>query len=96
LTISSSTFPTEWYALVLANNSDFNRVINRFFNKIGKPFINYTDDYQGLKNAIARVNVYYDDLRYTKIDDSPAITSDTLFGILGGNLGLLLGLLMHR
>jgi hypothetical protein len=53
--------------------------------------VNYTGDYASLKNAIARVNIYYDDLRYTLIEDSVAINVATLLGTLGGNLELFLG-----
>jgi hypothetical protein len=32
LTVSASSFPTEWYADVLTNNSQFNVVTNMFFS----------------------------------------------------------------
>jgi hypothetical protein len=44
-----------------------------------------------LKNAVARVNVYYEDLRYTEVDETPALTVSLLLGTLGGNIGLFLG-----
>jgi hypothetical protein len=37
------------------------------------------------------VNVYYDDLSYYLIDESPAMTFDLFLGSVGGNLGLFLG-----
>jgi hypothetical protein len=57
-------------------------------------FINYTNNFNELKNSIARINVYYEDLGYTQIDDSPAMNIVTLLGTLGGNLGLFLGNLL--
>jgi hypothetical protein len=87
LTISTSSYPTEWYAHVLANNSKFNEVINMYFDAINLPHVNYTDDFVGLKKTIARVNIYYEDLRYTEVIESPALTAILLLGTLGGNLG---------
>jgi hypothetical protein len=91
LAISSSTFPTEWYAQVLSNNTKFKRVINTYFKEAGVSSINYTDDYAGLKNTMARVNVFYAGLRYTQMKDSAAMTIDSLLGTMGGNLVLFLG-----
>jgi hypothetical protein len=91
LTISSSTFPTEWYAEILARNQRFNWTINAYFAAKNISFINYLNDYEGLKNSIARVNVFYKDLRYTLVEESPAMSVAALFGTLGGNWGLLLG-----
>ena len=91
LTISTSLYPTEWYAKVLTSSPRFNSIINAYFSMVNVPFINYTDDYLGLKNSIARINVFYEDLRYTQVDDSPAMSVITLLGTLGGNFGLFLG-----
>jgi hypothetical protein len=91
LTVSASTYPTEWYAQILTNNTKFNSVINAYFTLVNIPFINYTDNFLELKNSIACVNVYYEDLRYTEIDDSQAMDIISLLGIIGGNLGLFLG-----
>jgi hypothetical protein len=94
LSLSSSSYPTLWYSKVLTNNSKFNTLINAYFEEKNVSFINYTDNFLELKNSIARVNVYYEDLRFTKIDDNPAMNFVTLLGTLGGNLGLFLGKLI--
>jgi hypothetical protein len=91
LTVSSSSYPTEWYASVLANNSNFNTVINAYFSRANISYINYTNKFAELKNAIARVNVFYEDLRFTEVNDNPAMDIIFLLGTLGGNLGLFLG-----
>jgi hypothetical protein len=91
LTVSTSSYPTEWYAQVLTNNTKFNVVINTYLANSNVSLINYTNNFNELKNAIARVNVFYEDLRYTEIDDNPAMDSIGLLGTLGGNLGLFLG-----
>jgi hypothetical protein len=92
MTISSSSYPTEWYADVLTSNAKFNSIINSGFDLLNLSFINYTNNFVELKNAVARLNVFYEDLRYTVIDDSQAMDVVTLLGILGGNLGLFLGI----
>jgi hypothetical protein len=91
LTMSSSSYPTEWYAKVLTNNSNFNKVINQFFAAKNVSLINYSNDFNELKNSIARLNVYYEDLRYVDIVDNAAMNVVTLLGTLGGNMGLFLG-----
>jgi acid-sensing ion channel 5 len=89
--VATSSYPTEWYAQVLTNNSNFNSVINTYFADANVPFINYTNRYADLKNAIARVHVFYEDLRVIEIDENPAMDIVALLGSLGGNLGLFLG-----
>jgi hypothetical protein len=91
MAVSMSSYPSEWYAEVLANNSNFKSVINAYFADANVPFINYTNKFADLKNAIARVHVYYEDLRYTEIDENPDMDIVALLGSLGGNLGLFLG-----
>jgi hypothetical protein len=91
LAVSSSSYPTEWYANVLTNNTKFNTVINAYFASEHVPLINYSNNFFELKNAIARINVYYEDLRYTEIDDNQAMDVITLLGVIGGNLALFLG-----
>jgi hypothetical protein len=93
LTLSASSYPTEWYAQVLTNNSNFYSVINSYYALVNVSFINYTNNFVELRNAIARVNVYYEDLRYTEIDDNQAMDFISLLGTLGGNFGLFLGLI---
>jgi hypothetical protein len=92
LTVSSDSFPTLWYSRVLTNNSKFNNLINVYFKEMNIPFINYTNNFNELKNSIARINVYYDDLRFNQIDDNEAMTFVSFLGTLGGNLGLFLGI----
>ncbi len=89
LTISSSSFPTEWYAKILADDPSFNNLINKYFDQSGNNYttINYTNNYEGLRNSVARLNVYYEDLQYVLVDETPSITIIILLGTLGGNLG---------
>jgi hypothetical protein len=91
LTVSASSYPTKWYANVLANNTKFNSIINAYFSLINISFINYTNQFTELKNSIACVNIYYEDLRFTEVQDDPAMDYIALLGVLGGNLALFLG-----
>jgi hypothetical protein len=91
LKVTTSLYPTEWYANVLASSPEFNAVTNRYFNAFGKANITYVGNYTALKNSVAKVNVYYDDLTFYQIDETPAMTFDTFLGTAGGTLGLFLG-----
>jgi hypothetical protein len=92
LKVTTSTYPTEWYGALLAQDSGFNAVVNRYFNSYGKVNITYAGNYTELKNAVAKINVYYDDLSFSQIDESPAMTFDVFLGLVGGNLALFLGI----
>jgi hypothetical protein len=96
LSLSFGSFPTLWYSKVLTNNSKFNNVINAYFEDVNISFINYTNNFNELKNSIARVNVYYEDLRFIRIEDNPAMNFVTLIGVLGGNVGLFLGIFCFK
>jgi hypothetical protein len=91
LRVTTSVYPTQWYANLLASSSGFNSIINRYFNKFGKANISFVGNYTDLKNAVAKVIVYYSDLSYTQIDQSEAMPFAVFLGNIGGNLGLFLG-----
>jgi hypothetical protein len=91
LTVSSCSFPTLWYSQVLANNSKFKSLINAYFAERKIAPINYTNNFNELRNSIAVANVFYEDLSYSQVDDNPAMTFVTFLGTLGGNMGLLTG-----
>jgi hypothetical protein len=71
---SSSSYPTVVYANLLKNNPEFNRFINRYYQDVSVPFFNYSGRYQDLKDSIAKVNIFYEDLSYTQVDQVPALT----------------------
>ena len=55
-----------------------------------------SSDYKGpnqslIKSTTAIVNVFYDSMSFTIVDESPALSFDTLLANMGGNLGLLTG-----
>jgi hypothetical protein len=92
LRVTTSTFPTEWYAALLAQDSGFISVVNKAFNLYGKTDISYAGNYSELRNAVARVNVYYESLSFMQIDETPAMTYEVFLGSVGGNMGLFLGI----
>jgi hypothetical protein len=65
---SVSTYPTEWYFDLLENDANFNGLINRYLEDLGYSFINYSSRFQDLKNAVAKVNVFYEELSYTQVE----------------------------
>jgi amiloride-sensitive sodium channel subunit delta len=92
LRVHTSTYPTEWYAELLNNSTAFNETINLYFDSINMTQISYAGNYEGLRSSVARINVYYEDLSYVSINETPAMTFDLFLGSLGGNMGLFLGL----
>ena len=44
-----------------------------------------------MKTSILKVSIYYDDLRYTFVEETPAIDFVTLIGVIGGQFGLFMG-----
>jgi hypothetical protein len=89
--MSTSNYPTEWYAAVLANSPGFNTLVNRYFSDYAKQNVTYIGNFSELQKAIAKVNVYYDDLSFNQVDERPAMTFDTFLGTVGGSLALFLG-----
>lgn len=82
LSLSTSAFPTLSYA------QDIKKTFSRFF-----PYINTDSELmEFLKKGFLRFNVNYDNLRYTSVDEVPAVTFNGLLGNLGGQLGLFIGI----
>ena len=44
-----------------------------------------------VKESVLKVNIFYDSLNYLTLIDSQTVTISTLFGTVGGQLGLFLG-----
>ena len=82
ISFKSMQYPSKNYALELANNSK----IRSFFPK----GYNITQD--DLKQSILFLNIYYDDLSYTVITESPKILIVNLVSNIGGILGLFVGI----
>ena len=47
--------------------------------------------YEKIKSSVLAVNVFYDDLSYTIIEEQPLTTAYQLFSNLGGLLGVTIG-----
>jgi hypothetical protein len=82
LTTSSSDYPSDMYADILLSNPNF---ISKFSNtsRIQKEMLN---------KATLMINVYYEDLKYTMIEEVKKTELGDLFSSLGGYAGLFLGL----
>lgn len=78
--LSQSEFPTRFYSDVLINvNANKNVYIRNFTS------------YEQVKSSTLALNVYYDDITYTIVDEVPSKTWDDFVANLGGFLGLCLG-----
>jgi hypothetical protein len=91
LRINTVTYPTQYFANLLARSSSFNAVVNRYVNANGHANISYIGNFSELRDSIAKIQIYYDDLSYYQIDETPAMSFDDFLGIFGGTLGLFLG-----
>ena len=81
LTTSSLAYPTKIYADMLANQT---QIKNRFNN--------IPPTYEQLKQSIASVNINYNQLGYTQINEIQKISVTDLVTNIGGTMGLFLGL----
>ena len=44
-----------------------------------------------VSSSVCMIKVYYDDLYYTVVEESPSFTPDALLGLIGGQVGLFIG-----
>lgn len=69
MAVNVASYPSYWYMTQLNSNADFFSLINRYFTQNGVSNFNYSNDTAQLKNCIAKVNVYYDNMAYNEIDE---------------------------
>ena len=82
--VSSAEFPTKNYAQYLLNHN----IIKKRFLNVNKSLIVFDD----LKQSIARVQIFYNELIETLIEESPKMSAADLVSNIGGTFGLFLGL----
>ena len=86
--ISFSNYPTKWYSQkLIQDNGTFLRNLTEE-NQLS--FDQWSFDY--LQQTTLKLNIFYDDLTYTIVDEIPALTIENLIAYIGGNLGLFLGM----
>jgi hypothetical protein len=93
MSLSHSDYPTDYYFNLLnSSKSKLNSVYKPYLKQINKTSLSDIKD--TVVNSILSVNVYYQDLTYVFLQDTPAITIDAWFGTVGGELGLFMGMSM--
>lgn len=81
ISTSSVAYPTDSYAQILRGIDHFKKIDpNREFTN------------QQIKESLIKVVIKFDDLRYTNIEQMPAISGIDLISSVGGTLGLFLGI----
>ena len=90
LSKSNSFFPNPKYAFEIQNY--FNQNSKYFKERASKPLDSIKLSYQELNNSIVAVNVYYDELTYTRVSQSPKMSFEDLLSNVGGTLGLFIGI----
>ena len=79
--VSSSSYPTSYY---------YNNILASTPNLQTK-FKGFSLNETIVKESVLKVNIFYDSLNYLTLIDSQTVTISTLFGTVGGQLGLFLG-----
>lgn len=83
LQVSTSSYPSQWYANLLINDYKFYQFVNSGLNE---SFVNYTN-FESISRVLVKLNMFYEDLSYMQIDEVPAMTFETLLSNVGGSLG---------
>ena len=78
--LSMSEFPTYSYMDFMLNKPFFRRV-----------YENRTVDRSKLKKSLAKINVFYDELKLTTVSQKAKISFESLISDIGGTLGVFLG-----
>ena len=86
--ISFSGYPTIWYAdKLIKDNGTFIK------NITVENLLEYNQwNYNYIKSACLKVNVFYNDLAYVLIEESSAITINKVLAESGGSIALFLGM----
>ena len=71
-----ATYPTDFYLQFLQLQPN---LINRYSTRESIS--------QDIKNSVAKLNIFYNEISYTALTESPALTWDTLLSNIGGTLG---------
>ncbi len=74
----------------LIDNGNYMQRISTNLN-LASDFVSRTLDSQTVAESIVDVNTFYESLSYTFTTESPQMDAVVLFGAIGGNLGLFLG-----
>jgi hypothetical protein len=83
LTLSMADYPTEAYAELLVNFTN----ISSYLSNQMEPLT-----YDTLRNQILKLNIFYDELKYTSIGETEKTSFIDLLAGIGGTLGLCIGM----
>ena len=84
--MSQSAFPTEWYYNMSVTSPD-SELYPDVYERIKK-----IKSYSDARNYYLSFNIYYSDLSYAYIEESPYWDLFLLLSNIGGNLGLFVGM----
>lgn len=88
--LNTASYPSYWYYTnELSKNKDFVNLL--LLNKLEPKYL-INDGYSAIQQSILMVNVYYDNMYYTELDETPEIKIEDLIIAIGSNLGLFLGM----
>ena len=76
-----TTYPTNYYLNFLKLQTNLTR---KYSNK--------TTLIEDIQNSVAKINIFYNEISYTALVETPTVTLNTLIGNIGGQLGLFIGI----
>ena len=79
--VHTASYPTDAYLNLLLRQSSFISLFPASSNLT-----------TAIPASVAKINVFYNDISYTALIESPTLTPDTLLGNIGGALGLFIGI----
>lgn len=83
--IHFSQYPTNSYLSLLRQQTGFTSKYSTYTQ-------NSADFNSYIKSSVAKINVFYSDISYIALIESPTITWDVLMGNIGGTFGLFIGI----
>jgi hypothetical protein len=89
LKTNQATYPNAWYADRLLNDTNFIKLVvnNSGQNTTALP----EPDYESLTHTLLMINLYYEEMFYNYINETPGMNFELMLACIGGNMGLFLG-----
>ena len=76
------------YGLTISSSS----YPTKFYFEFYKDYLNYTNDFDELKSSLYKINIFYPNLGYSKLEEMPKTSVIDLLSNIGGTMGLYIGI----
>ena len=85
-TYTTATYPTPWYANLLLKHNSLNDIMRN--NNLSSSLLSYSY----VLTTLSKINIFYQEMTYISVSESPAFVIEDLISFISGNLGLFLGM----